>query len=407
MFIVRLWHWISGFVVVRVEGQRIERFVNLLVSLGIYVWDIRRTATVLQAKISVANFRRLRPVARKSRCRVHIEHKGGLPFLLARLRYRTLLVAGAFAFVLALYLLTSFVWIVRVTGAESIDPAVVLAVARDSGLRPGVRKASLNIREIERNIVLSVQGLSWAKIKSQGTVYTIEVIEKAQKPPTDQSEGPCNVVAAKDGTIVSMLVLMGRAEVKEGARVSKGQVLVSGALLGPQQPLTPGSAGQGNAVPIKYVHARAIVKARVTYHVYREVGLTQTALVRTGRTMKGIGIRIGKTQVVWRLPFPAFVHCDVEAAPVANWLSRNTGSFVELHKVTYYETIPVTRTITRDQAISLAQRAATDAAHLAMQPGTEKATVNAKVEERPDSIAVTITLDVIEEIGVPQAIRTP
>jgi similar to stage IV sporulation protein len=397
MILIRVWHYIVGFVVVRVEGEWLERFLNHLIGEGIYAWDVTRRAGALYAKMGIAGFRRLRPVARKTRCRVRIQRKAGLPFWLARFKGRLALLGGILFFIVASYLATSFVWLVRVTGAATTSPEHILDVARRTGLYPGAWKRSVDLPDVETSVVLGTKGLSWAKVRVQGTVYTIEVIEKAPEPAVEV-EGPCDIVASRDGTIERLLVLMGEARVKEGSQVSRGQVLVSGAIYSYIAPSTPGGSPQAHVA--KYLRARAIVKARIPYSAYQEVPLKRTVLEPTGKARAAIMVRIGRTQIMLKFPGTSFEYWQVDSRSLLPWLGRNSSAFIEVHKLEIRELALREVTLSAAEAKSVAQGAATEAASSAIPAGAERADIRSIVTELPGAVGVRVTIDTIQDIGV-------
>lgn len=57
MFFYILWNFLVGYVIIRVEGLSLEKFINLTVSRGIYLWGIKRqNYTTLTARISIRGF---------------------------------------------------------------------------------------------------------------------------------------------------------------------------------------------------------------------------------------------------------------------------------------------------------------------------------------------------------------
>jgi len=86
--IFRLWNYIRGYVIIFVEGYFLEKFVNICTRRQILLWDIQRDRnSKMTLKVSIRGFKMLKPVAKKTGCRVKILEKRGLPFLLNR--YRT------------------------------------------------------------------------------------------------------------------------------------------------------------------------------------------------------------------------------------------------------------------------------------------------------------------------------
>ena len=66
--------------VVRVYGYAPERFLNLCSNNGILIWDIRNRGTCYEMKMSIRGFRNIRPYARKTKTKIMIREKHGLPF---------------------------------------------------------------------------------------------------------------------------------------------------------------------------------------------------------------------------------------------------------------------------------------------------------------------------------------
>jgi similar to stage IV sporulation protein len=87
MFFYILWNYLIGYVVISVKGVSLEKFINLTITNGIYLWGIQRqNYTTLTAKISIRGFRQLHGISNKIRCRIRIVEKRGLPFVLFRYR---------------------------------------------------------------------------------------------------------------------------------------------------------------------------------------------------------------------------------------------------------------------------------------------------------------------------------
>ena len=80
---------IIGVVTVEIEGFFTERFINLCKINNIKIWDIRTIVKgVVRFKINIKQFKKLRKIARKTKCKVRIKDKKGLYFKLFRYRKR-------------------------------------------------------------------------------------------------------------------------------------------------------------------------------------------------------------------------------------------------------------------------------------------------------------------------------
>ncbi|OPZ94852.1 MAG: putative stage IV sporulation protein YqfD [Planctomycetes bacterium ADurb.Bin412] len=149
MFVVRLWLYLKGYLEISIRGAMVERFINLATQQGVSPWDIRRINQTVNAKINVSDFRCLRPLARKTQCRVRILGRHGLPFVVLRLRKRKTFAAGALLFCLTLYFLSSFIWFVEIAGTDELEPGLIREKAASLGIRPGVMRFSIDIPTVK------------------------------------------------------------------------------------------------------------------------------------------------------------------------------------------------------------------------------------------------------------------
>jgi similar to stage IV sporulation protein len=272
MFFYVLWNYLIGYVVIRVEGLSLEKFINLTVSRGIHLWGInRQNYTTLTAKISIKGFRQLHGISHKIRCRIRIVDKRGLPFILFRYRHRKMLAAGLILFLFIIYGLSSFVWTVEVEGAEEINPQKVLSELESLGVQAGVLKSDIDSLWIENQLIIRIPELSWASLEIRGSKAVLRVRESVLPPVLIDRDTPCNVVAAKDGIIDKMIVLDGQAVVSEGQTVKKGQLLISGIIEHP------------NTIGVRYVHSMGKIIARTWYEETVELSLKEPFRQRTGR----------------------------------------------------------------------------------------------------------------------------
>ena len=99
----RIVNFFFGSVRVEVRGSYPERFLNLCARNGIKFRNMETCDVgVFRIDMSPRSFLVIRDIARRSMCRVHIVSKNGLPFLVRRVKKRTLLVAGFALFCIAL-----------------------------------------------------------------------------------------------------------------------------------------------------------------------------------------------------------------------------------------------------------------------------------------------------------------
>ena len=301
MFFYILWNYLVGYVVIRVEGVSLEKFINLTITNGIYLWGIKRqNYTTLTAKISIRGFRQLHGIRHIIRCRIRIVQKRGLPFVLFRYRHRKMLAFGILACVIILYGLSMFIWNVEVLGTENVDPSKILSDMESMGVKPGVPKSSIDTMLIENQLIIHMPKLSWASLEIRGSKAIMRVKESVLPPEKEDRETPSDLVATKDGIIDNIIVLDGQAVVEEGQTVKKGQLLVSGIID------HPGTIGE------RYVHSMGQIMARTWYEEEIELSFKEPYRQRTGRSAEIKYIGWNQFKIPYRKDEIPFSDYDLE-----------------------------------------------------------------------------------------------
>lgn len=354
--------YLAGYLVLTISGDDPEEFLNLALARGLRLWDITRTGKgQIQAKMPVGEYRVLRPLARASHCRVRIVDKRGLPFFSRRLHGRQILLAGVFFFLLAIYILSAFVWVVDVQPEKGplrqVTPAQVVAAARAEGLKPGTWKGGIDTRTLERALERRLPQLAWVGLSFHGTRAEIRIVERVAAPAGDEYELPASIIAAKDGVIKQILVMSGEGRVAAGDTVRKGEILISGLILPPEpekKPDEPRQQQQPRPEP-RLVRARGIVRARVWYEKEQEMNRRQVREEPTGRQQQTISLKTPGHQYVLRGPaVPPYNHYQQENRVYALPSWRNFPAPVELIISTYREVRVQEQELGYDEAVRAA-----------------------------------------------------
>lgn len=152
----------------------------------------------------------------------------GVPFFFYRHRKRAGLMIGS---VLALFLMVlsqRFVWDVRVTGNIDLTESEVLAELKECGFGVGSYIPNFRASELENRVLIASDRISWLAIYLDGTVATVQIIERTERGIEEDTSKPANLVAACDGQIELLQLYRGNCLVKVGQAVKKGELLVSG-----------------------------------------------------------------------------------------------------------------------------------------------------------------------------------
>lgn len=219
--------WLKGYVFFVAVGRFPERFINLTIKNGIYIWDLNSGEKQLAGKMSLYDYFHIRTIARKARVRLKVTKRCGLPFAAQKYKPRIGAIAGLICFFAIIFIFSSFIWTVKINGLETLSYTYVESVLKDNGLYSGTYSAGLNISKIERDTIIKVDKIGWISINVQGSCATVEVKEKAVVPKSnDDEQKPCIIKAAKDGVITSIKCYKGTIKVKEGSAVIQGEQLI-------------------------------------------------------------------------------------------------------------------------------------------------------------------------------------
>ena len=282
--------FLKGYVVIRLSGYSPERFLNLCSHHRIVLWGLRSVGTEYVMCISISGFRRLRPLVHKTKTKVVILERHGLPFMLHRYRHRKLFAVGALLGAALLYVLSLFIWNIRVEGNYSLSDEVILAYLESCQIVHGMAKREIHGEEIEAQLREHFPEITWTSAEVKGTRLIIHVQENEDAlPPQIPDDEPADLAASETGTIVSMIVRSGTPAVSEGAQVQKGDLLVSG------QVEVLDDAGE--TARSYYVHADADVRIRRQEHYRESFDMSYTKKVYTGRTRDTCYLVLGKKRI--------------------------------------------------------------------------------------------------------------
>ncbi|HOQ37146.1 MAG TPA: sporulation protein YqfD [Acetivibrio sp.] len=396
MLLFRLWNYIRGYVIIVVEGYFLEKFVNICTRRQILLFDIsRQKNSKMTLKVSIKGFRMLRPIAKKTGCRVRILKKHGLPFLINRYRGRKTFLLGAALFVVLFYIMTSFVWTIEITGNEKIETQLIIEKLASMGVKPGVLKYRINSEKVADRIIMDVNGLSYVSVVVRGTKVKVEVAEGVDVPPMVPLSEPCDIVAGKDGVIKSIVVKAGQAAVKEGDTVKKGQILVSGNV--------PIKNMENNP---RMVHAIGNILARTWYESTQPVELRVVEKIRTGRKKDNISLFLFSKKI--NLFNKKVSYSNYERVETEKFLSIGENLVLPFGAVieTYYENQIIEADVSLEEA---KENAANAAYRKALEDIPEGAQIVDRriefIENQNGDIIADVIIECLEDIGVKKEIE--
>ncbi len=228
---LRLWRFFTGYVWFSGEGGFPERLLTEAARLHIPLSDSRRQGETFFAGCPARDYRRLRPLARRACIRLKIRHKSGLYFRLFPYRKRVGMPVGLALAVTLLILLSGRVWVVTTEGNTTIPDSDILSAMEALGVYPGCRLSALDMEYLRTEALTRLPQVSYLSVNPTGCVARVAVTERDPTPSIqDFKRNLSNMVAARDGRILSVEVYSGQAAVVAGQGVTKGMLLISGAV---------------------------------------------------------------------------------------------------------------------------------------------------------------------------------
>ena len=391
MYFKILLAYILGYVNIEVEGYFIERFINICNSKKIFLWNMKRKhSTIIRVNIGIRDFKKIKEIAKKTKCRVKIQKKRGIPFILHKYKKRKIFAIFFILLIIAVIALSNFVWNIEVIGNNKISAEEIIKDLADDNFKVGTSKTNLNTKNIIDKIRLKRSDLAWIGIEIKGTNAIVKIVEADLKPDIIKEEEYCNIVATKDAMIVKINAQNGTAVVKEGDIVTKGTVLIQGWL-------------EGQFTGIRYVHANGEVQAKVWYSQKISVPLKQTKKIKTDKEENKYSVKINNFEINLPKGVPKFQNYDTIETSKKLKLFSDFYLPIEIHQKTYqeYEEQEITYSIEEAKELGIAQA---DESLKEQIEGKQVTNKKINAEQIGANIEVEVIYEVLESIGTKEKI---
>lgn len=221
---------IYGVVEVEVQGFFVERFINLCKIENINIRDIVNiTSGIIRFKIAIRDFKKLKKIAKKTKCRCKIISKKGLYFNAFRYRKRKFVILLLLLFMFISVFSTSFIWKINITGNNSISDDEVIEALRDSGIYIGKSKLKIDIREAIKNMRVKLNDAAWIGLNIKGKTLNVEIVEKTKANMVVNYQYG-DIVSQKEGIIQKVVVENGTAITNAGDYIEKDRIVIEGKI---------------------------------------------------------------------------------------------------------------------------------------------------------------------------------
>lgn len=272
---------IKGVIVVQIEGYFTERFINLCKINNIKIWDVRNIVSgVIRFKIDIGEFKKLKPIAKKTKCKVTIKEKEGLYFTFYKYRKRKIFALLTMVLLIISILFSTFIWKIEITGNTYLTNEEIISALKNSGIYIGKNKTFINKKDVISDMRVAIPDLSWIGIELDGTKATVKIVEKTKIDEKNMQQNVCgNIVADKSGIITKIIPENGTALLKAGSYAEEGNILIEGVIY-------------SKLMDPEYVTAKGIVKINSEYTFSKEYFYDNTIKNYNNKIRYSIGVTI-------------------------------------------------------------------------------------------------------------------
>lgn len=370
----------SAIITVEIQCLTPEKFLNILWRKGLYLRNVRRESiTSIVFNMYLKDYEYVEKAAKNVGAKIKIIKRKGSSFIFLKVQKRVTLILGILFSICIIYYLSTFIWRVDISTDENISPYETRGRLLSYGIRPGVRKSSLDIRELEEKFNKDYDDIMWMKVRIQGSSLKITVAGRQSPPSMISDTTPCNLVASRDGQVVRVYTTSGTSVVKNGDIVKKGQILVKGI-----------QGKEGMEYP---VHSKGDVIAKTYYEDKKTVTINGTKMQRTGKKLVNYYIVIGNRKYYLKNTMNKFKTYD-----------KIVYDNLLLKKEVIYETKKVHYSLEKEREKHKLENQLYDKIKLGMDRKVKIVNKISNSEENGDILTVTYTLIGEENIAVPETI---
>lgn len=228
--------WLQGYIRLCVAGYSPERFLNMCCFHNLFIWGLEPTEKGYEMYMSISDFRKLKPLVRKTHTKVTLEGRYGFPFFLARYRKRKLFFAGLFLCAVLLRAYSLFIWDIHFEGNERYPDTTLAEFLESEGVAPAMLRSRVDCPGIVKAIRKEYNDIVWVSASIDGSRLKIQVKENedtfpekdASVVPDGREEKPVDLIASADGVVTKIVTRSGVPQVHVGDTVKKGDILVLG-----------------------------------------------------------------------------------------------------------------------------------------------------------------------------------
>lgn len=378
---------VAGVVTVQIEGFFTERFINLCRTNNVKIWNVRNiTSGLVSFEIYISEFKKLRKIAKKTKCKVKIKSKKGIYFFAFKYRKRKLFIILAILLIISVCTFSNFIWNIKIVGNEKVDSETIYKSLKDSGFKIGKLKVGTQKSEIANKVRADIPEISWLGIDFSGTTAYVKVIEKTKISDENiQENANGDIVAIKNGIITKIIPENGTALYKEGSYVEEGMKLIEGKIY-------------SKILEERAVSAKGIVMANVEYSFEKEYYYNIFEKVYNNKKRWSVGITINSKEYMINYLNKSLKYDKIKKSKGLNVF----GMEISFDLYSFDEYTEVEKIVSKDEIMKIASDDADSYLKYSIIPNCKSGTlVNTftDIVEKDDKIICKSKYVVNEQIG--------
>ena len=196
--------YLQGYLILCVEGDSAERFLNLCSYHKIYIWNVTIHDNVYELQIRIKDFRKIRPIARKTHTHVKIKNRFGFPFFIYSHKVRVFFLVGIIFCICLLKECSARIWDVHFSGNQELTAESLMDFLQTISIYPGMRKEKIDCFQVNKVLREQYPEIVWVSTSLDGSILQIKIKENEMRrnnvPSLEDAEG-IDLIATCDGVI--------------------------------------------------------------------------------------------------------------------------------------------------------------------------------------------------------------
>lgn len=392
MFIKIILSYILGYLRVSIEGYYIERFINICKNNKITIWNLKRNKEIeMNLNVRISEFKQLCQIAKKTKCKIKIKNKKGIPFLLYKYKKRKIFLILLILMACFIGLSSNFVWNVDIKEENGQKLENIEQDIENAGLKTGTLKTKIKTKEIINKIRFQRKDVAWIGIELKGTNAIVKLVKADEKPDIIDENEYCSIVSDKAGIITKISAQTGTANVNVGDIVKENDILINGWM-------------EGKFTGIRYVHAKGEIEAKVWHTKHKKILYNTTQTVETGNIENKYEVKINNFKINFYKNLSKFEIYDTIETENKFKIFSDFYLPISLIKKVNKEQQKVQKKYSLDEAKTLGIEELQKELDQEIENKDKIVNKNINTYEQEDGIDIYVTYEVLENIGTNEKI---